>query len=174
MRVNVGAGRYALPGYYNVDEIDYPGIDLVAHFPPLPFDDDSIEEVWACHMLEHLSRPAAAAFLEDVYRVLIPGGMLGVVVPDTRVIVRHYLDSQHSAMPWEGRYIDVADLDDVCTMFLYSTGQDSPHLWSYDVQTLSRVIQEAGFLLTGEIDRHNDPRLGSGAWYQCGWNALKL
>jgi hypothetical protein len=67
----------------------------------------------------------------------------------------------------------VNDLDAVCGMFLYSPLQTSPHKWSYDLGTLARILEGAGFTIAGEIDRYRDPRIPVGAWYQCGLEAVK-
>lgn len=67
----------------------------------------------------------------------------------------------------------MADLDEVCTLFLYSTAQASPHRWSYDLFTLRRALERAGFVVDAQIDRWRDPRLGTGQWYQMGLDCHK-
>lgn len=172
-RINVGCGDCLIDDYVNIDERD-PSADIIAHVPPLSYQDGMVDEVWACHFLEHLSPSDAAEFLHEAYRVLVPGGELGIVVPDTREIMRRYIDGEKSIVEFpEETFRDMRDLDEIGAMFLYSTAQDSPHLWSYDETTLRRTIEAAGFQITGRIDRYKDPRLGLGAWYQCGWSAVK-
>jgi predicted SAM-dependent methyltransferase len=174
LRLNVGCGAYPLRGFVNIDAADGTAADVLADVPPLPYADASIDEVWACHFFEHLSFEDGAEFLRECYRVLVPGGALGLVVPDTREIMRRWLNGYPGRVEFPaGRHWDNTDLDDVCSMFLYSTAQPSHHLWSYDLTTLRRAIERAGFRVVGEIDRYRDPRLGSGQWYQCGLAAVK-
>ena len=177
VRLNIGCGAYPLPqskGWVNIDNIPYAGVDMVADVPPLPFESESVEEVWACHFLEHLSRGDADDFLMECLRVLVPGGQLGLVVPDTRAIMQAWLDGERKPVEFPaGRYWDTTDLDEVCGIFLYSTAQPSHHFWSYDLGTLTRAVERAGFRVLREIDRYHDPRLGSGQWYQCGVQAMK-
>jgi predicted SAM-dependent methyltransferase len=174
LKLNVGCGAYPLRGYANLDSVPYQGVEVVADVPPLPYDDASLDEVWSCHFLEHLSQEDGAAFLAECYRVLVPGGALGVVVPDTREIMRRWLNGESGRVEFPaGRFWDISNLDDICSMFIYSTIQPSHHLWSYDLMTLSRAVERAGFRVTGEIDREYDPRLGTGQWYQCGISAIK-
>jgi SAM-dependent methyltransferase len=48
----------------------------------IPFTGDAAEAVFSSHLLEHLSDSEAARLLSDISRVLIPGGVLRVVVPE--------------------------------------------------------------------------------------------
>lgn len=173
-RVNVGCGQFPLPDYLNLDADPTTPADWHCQVPPLPFEDGDVEEVWACHFLEHLTPDEAAAFLAECKRVLVPGGKLQIVVPDFYEIARRYVDEMPDQFQYPpGIWRRAADLDDVCEMFVYSTVQDSPHRWCYDQRTLARTLTRAGFKVTGEIDRYRDPRVINPTWYQCGLVAVK-
>lgn len=58
----------------------------------IPFADQTFDGVYHCHVLEHIDRDAAPTFLRECCRVLKPGGVLRVVVPDLEAQARHYLD----------------------------------------------------------------------------------
>jgi len=58
---------------------------------PLPFADGVFSTVYHSHVLEHLPRREAPRFLAECFRVLEPGGIIRVVVPDLEGIVRLYL-----------------------------------------------------------------------------------
>ena len=173
-RLNIGCGEYLLEGYENVDE--NPDLPCSAHYhaPPIPREDGSVDEIWACHVLEHLDYHEGAELLRECYRVLAPGGGIGVVVPDTREIMRQYLAGAPICVeiPTD-HWRNVSDLDEVCVAFLYSPVQTSPHRWSYDRDTLARAMAAVGFRGFKEIDRYRDPRLGSPIWYQCGIQGVK-
>lgn len=57
----------------------------------IPVPDNSAEVIYSSHMLEHLDRTEARQFLREAYRVLCPGGILRLVVPDLRQMVEDYL-----------------------------------------------------------------------------------
>lgn len=57
----------------------------------LPFDDGAFDAVFANHVLEHLSPAQASAFVREVGRVLRPGGVTRIVVPDLEEAARYYL-----------------------------------------------------------------------------------
>lgn len=170
-RLNVGCGAWPLPHWTNLDAASDAIADVYQSVPPLPYADGTLQEIYAGHFLEHLTQDEARAFLAECRRCLTPGGRLGVVVPDTREVVTRYLRGDLDRIEYpQGVFHAVADLDAVCALFLYSTAQDSRHQWSYDLTTLKRLLESAGFVVDAEIDRFRDPRISVGAWYQCGWD----
>lgn len=176
-RLNIGCGDYDLPledGWFNIDNAVGSAANMLTTVPPIPWPNQSIDEVYAGHFLEHLDYDKGQEFLHECYRVLKSGGKLGIVVPDTKEIVRRYLGEMGDyGQTADGRVFRVNDLDDVCAYWLFSTIQPSRHRWAYDLETLERALRQVGFSVTGEIDRHKDPRLGTGQWYQCGLDAVK-
>jgi SAM-dependent methyltransferase len=59
----------------------------------LPFPDESFDAVYGSHVLEHLEPDTAAQLLRECHRVLRPGGIVRIVVPDLEAIARLYLES---------------------------------------------------------------------------------
>lgn len=174
IRLNIGCGDYRLAGWINIDAADDSAADLKFSVPPLPWNDASVAEIYAGHFLEHLSRVEAAIFLDECWRVLVPGGKLGILVPDMREIMRRYVNNEPAPMEFPaGAHRDLRDLDDACEVVIFSTAQPSVHHWAYDDVTLARALRLAGFVVVGEFDRFRDPRVGVGAWYQIGLDAIK-
>jgi len=64
----------------------------------IPFDDASVDAVYHSHLFEHLDRDAVGGFLAEVKRVLKPGGVHRMVVPDLEFEVRRYLDTLEGAL----------------------------------------------------------------------------
>jgi SAM-dependent methyltransferase len=58
----------------------------------IPFDAGSVDVVYHSHVLEHLDRLIARGFLEETLRVLKPGGLCRIVVPDFEFSCRAYID----------------------------------------------------------------------------------
>jgi SAM-dependent methyltransferase len=59
----------------------------------IPFESGSVDAVYHSHVLEHFDRDAAPRFLAEVTRVLKPGGIHRIVVPDLETQCRDYLKS---------------------------------------------------------------------------------
>lgn len=81
MNLNLGAGGQVIPGYTAVDiETGEQHHDL-GRFP-WPVPDGAIGEILASHILEHFNRHIGYTFLCECYRILRPGGVLRLAVPD--------------------------------------------------------------------------------------------
>jgi SAM-dependent methyltransferase len=61
---------------------------------PLPFHDNSIWAIYASHLLEHLYLQEGKRLLKECFRILKPGGILRMVVPDLKAIVMEYMDGK--------------------------------------------------------------------------------
>lgn len=57
----------------------------------IPFPDQTFDAVYHSHVLEHIDRDGAAGFLGECRRVLKPGGIVRIVVPDLETLARRYI-----------------------------------------------------------------------------------
>lgn len=175
-KLNVGSGDYPLPGWANLDANPERNAEIVADATEhlRGCEAGRYDEIYAGHVIEHMAQEDALAFIRECYRVLPPGGKLGIVVPDTREIFRRYVTGAIDSLEQpQGRWWKIADLDTLNAWFIYSTIQDSHHQWMWDKDTLTRAMTDAGFIGLREIDRYRDGRLGSGRWYQTGLDGWK-
>jgi len=80
--LDLGCGMAKRPGAVGVDSIDIKGVVDVVHdlnVFPYPFAESSVDQVWLIFVLEHLDKPFQV--LEEVYRILKPGGKVFIRVP---------------------------------------------------------------------------------------------
>lgn len=75
LRLNIGAGDTVIPGFTPIDR--KTGHEAY----PLDYPDNSVDEVYASHVLEHFGREDVPKVLAEWVRVLKPGGLLRVAVP---------------------------------------------------------------------------------------------
>lgn len=107
-RLHLGCGNIHLPGFCNVDILMTHAVDVVSDISKLDkFADNSIELIYACHVLEHFSHEDAINVLHRWFEVLKPGGELRISVPDIDRIVKIYHENwQHfqtaGNSPWIG------------------------------------------------------------------------
>jgi len=80
MKLNLGCDQWKLEHFVNIDCDISVNPDVVADAARLPFRDDTFDEIYAGHILEHMHDPDLA--LIEWRRVLKPGGVITVTVPD--------------------------------------------------------------------------------------------
>lgn len=68
----------------------------------IPFEDGTVDAVYHSHVLEHIDREAVPGFLREVRRVLRPGGVHRIVVPDLELQARAYLASLEDRVQGRG------------------------------------------------------------------------
>jgi SAM-dependent methyltransferase len=90
MKLNIGCGEQKLDGYIGLDKADY-GQEIVRDLiNGLPFSDNSIEEIYADSVLEHIEMNDDFIFIiNECLRVLIPQGKMYIRCPHWRGQSRH-------------------------------------------------------------------------------------
>lgn len=104
---DIGCGpTKQVPTAIGVDAVAHPGVDIVADLDgPLPFADDSLDHVFAVHVLEHLGD--LLGVMRELHRVLRPGGVLHVLAP-------HWRHVNAVADPTHVRFMDVQTFKYFC------------------------------------------------------------
>ena len=97
--LNLGCGARFHPQWTNLD-LTPSGQNVRAYDcrQPLPFEDESFDVVYHSHLIEHLRREDVIRFLRECCRVLRPGGILRVAIPDLEGIARDYLECLEKAL----------------------------------------------------------------------------
>ena len=97
--LNLGCGQCKRSGWINID-FQSSSPDVLAYDLRLgiPFADATFDIVYHSHVLEHFSRAQGAFFIKECFRVLKPGGLLRVVVPDLENITRAYIAALDTAL----------------------------------------------------------------------------
>ena len=83
LRLDFGCGPHKREGFIGIDKTAFVGVDVVMDVAsePWPWADGSVAEAHASHFLEHLNALQRCHFLNELYRVLVPGGTCLVIVP---------------------------------------------------------------------------------------------
>ena len=81
LRLNLGSGMRSKPGFYNVDLLPLPGVDIVADLndPLDALPDNSVEEIFSRHTLEHVSQ--FLPLLAEMHRISRPEAKIELIVP---------------------------------------------------------------------------------------------
>jgi predicted SAM-dependent methyltransferase len=139
LRIHLGCGRRFIPGYVHVDIADFPHIDHRAAIDELPmFTDAAADLIYCCHAFEYFDRDQGTAVLKEWRRVLRPGGVLRLAVPDFEALCTLYSRTGDIGLvlgPLYGRM----------TIGTGTGAQLIYHRTVYDFASLERMCLEAGF-----------------------------
>ncbi len=149
LSINLGSGGKGLDGWVNVEMRRSVDTALVLDIRrPLPFANGSASRVLAEHVLEHVEfRAEALNLVKEVYRVLEPEGTFRVIVPDCERFLKAYSDGDKEAWQVLGWDMDALS-DDIYTpmhIINHVIQQEGEHLFGYDFETLTWLLQRAGF-----------------------------
>lgn len=166
MKLHLGCGRDVREGYVNLDTVAGPGIDVVANLDdlkatPLPFEDDSVEEILGSHLLEHIDDPLT--LMQELHRIAQPGANAIFNVPygssddawsDPTHTRPYFMDSfGYFSQPfyWRADYGYRGDWQPAYLLLKVGASKcegKSTEEILHDINTLRNVVQEMTAVLT--------------------------
>lgn len=133
MKLHLGCGEKHIEGYVNIDSRKLESVDLVEDISKLQsIKNNTVDLIYASHVLEHFGRHKYMEVLERWYEVLKPGGVIRISVPDFNSVCEHYLENKNLSL---------------LKGFLYG-GQNYPenyHYCAWDFKSLSDDLSSIGF-----------------------------
>jgi predicted SAM-dependent methyltransferase len=173
LKLNIGCGTSGIEGWVNLD--NSPSI-LLSRLPlgrrifrtpdwprdvrradvrkRIPFPDSSVWCIYSSHTFEHFTYEESRTVARECHRVLRPGGVLRVVVPDLGILVRDYLADSADAMAshrFISRLLLTAGLRDI-------VHAGAHHKQIFDARSLVHVLREVGFP-TPEVSTFGSSRI---------------
>ena len=152
--INLGSGPFVVEGLTNIDFFDTEGIDYGADLRyPLKIQDQAVDGVFTEHAIEHLSYEEAGRLLADCHRILKPGGVVRIVVPDVSLFIRSYADDdKYWFATWEQlMFIGSTDAERAKRRLtapieaISFVTQEYGHRSSWDFAMLKGVLERIGF-----------------------------
>ena len=133
IRLNLGGRGTKIPGFSTVDLSPDHDVDYKTDVSDLSmFEDGSVTEIYASHVLEHFPHVRTMSVLREWNRVLKRGGLIHIAVPDFQRAIEVYLRA--GLCPW-------------VTNFLYGD-QGYPlayHYAPFTFSSLAKQLYDAGF-----------------------------
>jgi predicted SAM-dependent methyltransferase len=146
LKLHLACGEKLLDGWLNVDMRLNPVV-LTLRFPEglQKFGENSVRYIYTSHFLEHIEYPnTALEFLRACRRILKPGGVLRIAVPDIEGIIKAYARDDREFFEIQRIYHPPR-----CTTklehLMYALQQDGEHQFGYDFETLQKLLLQAGF-----------------------------
>ena len=91
MKLNLGCWHRHIPGWVHVDLCDMPHIDYRSNIDDLSmFDNGTADIIYCSHAFEYFDREHSEVVLGEWRRVLKPGGILRLAVPDFDKLLQVY------------------------------------------------------------------------------------
>jgi len=144
--LNSGCGSHFVDRFVNLDYQWMPGLDLCWDVRrPLPFSDATMQGIFTEHCLEHLHLEECKAALREFKRILKPGGVIRIVVPDAEMyfeLYSRYKRGEDVRFPYEP---DPHPSTYTPLMLMNTNLLWSEHLYVYDAETFTAVLNELGF-----------------------------
>lgn len=83
LKLDLGCGKKKKEGFIGVDAIPFEGVDLVADLKQgdWPWEDNSVDEVYSRHFVEHLTGRERISFFNELYRVMAAGSSALIITP---------------------------------------------------------------------------------------------
>lgn len=140
--LNLGSGPRGLDSahWVNIDGFRDRNVHFEVDFARgLPFADASLDGVFCEHVIEHFSYEGARRLCAEIARVLKPGGVVRIIVPDAERVVRTYAEDPARLIAYRG--LEGATAMQVVNDFFR---QRYEHQFLFDWETMERMLGEAG------------------------------
>ena len=161
LKINLGSGHWKFDGWVNVDLDHGSEPDVVANLAAdLPFADGVARLMHTEDFIDQLELDQAAAFLNECYRVLAPGGVLRVLTPDMQKLAHLYLnDPARLETLWKNFVHVPLSLDTPGELFPPGM-RFAGHTFMYDGETFRKLAAACGFdARRVEYQQSEDPEL---------------
>jgi len=160
--INLGSGDQRI--YYdngkpftNVDKYDETA-DVMADICELPFPDNSIEEIRAYQVVEHIPYNKTEQMFEEMYRVLKPGGRAWIECPDLMYAAKAIVETGDIDQIWlqhiYGQYHRPWDVERYGESAIEHPG--SKHFTGFTMKKMKRICEPLGFTVTEPETKYMD------------------
>ena len=153
--LHLGCGPVHLAGWVNIDIDRSVGPDLRLDLRyGLPGPPRTATFIYSEHVLEHLSLDSGRRLLADCHRILAPGGVVRLAMPDLGDLVDHYRGHWRDQV-WLSDPV-YSHIDSPAYMLNYAM-RAWGHQHVYDREELHLRLREAGFLAVEDRARGESP-----------------
>ena len=136
MKLNIG-GKEKKEGWHVLNIQKKDGADFIGDISDLSqFKDDSIEEIYASHVFEHINQKNINKTLLGINRILKKNGKFYIAVPDMDILCKMFIDKTNTPQ------IKIHALK---MIFGGQTDEYDFHYFGYNFDLLSNLLKKNGF-----------------------------
>jgi predicted SAM-dependent methyltransferase len=144
IKLELGSGaKKGTNGWTTVDEVASDIRWDLRH--GIPLSNNSVEKIYASHLLEHIPYEQLILFLNECRRVLKIEGELSVCVPNFKFYVDAYIEGklfEERETWWQPGLIDTGSAIDQLNYVAYMNDQ---HKYMFDEESLINTLKKSGF-----------------------------
>lgn len=132
-RLYLGCGNKYIKNFVNIDIMKDSKADIISDVRTLnEFDNNTIDLIYSCHMIEHVSRHEYKDVLKRWYDIIKPGGKIRLALPDLFALSKYYVEK--------------GNIDEVrgC-MFGGQKNNYDYHYFGHDFFSLKKDLEDIGF-----------------------------
>ena len=149
-RINLCCGIQKVPGYLGIDFGGQVDLKLDLEKNNLPFNNDSLEAVTCISAINYFTRARGQEIVNEVFRVLQPGGVARFGVQDLESIARRYVEKDvdffFQKLPDGRERFEGSTLGDKFAAWFYGYAiKGIPCRYFYDYDALAYLFKAAGF-----------------------------
>lgn len=114
----------------------------------LPIAENSCRGAYCSHVLEHLSKNDCIEALKNTYKMLEPGGLFRLVMPDLEFLAKRYVnsnDADAASLFLREALLGVECRRNSFKQLILDRFGNSRHLWLWDYKSIERALKDAGF-----------------------------
>ena len=159
IKLELGSGRKL--GAHGWTTIDLRGADISFNIMKgIPLPDASVSYIYSSHFLEHIPRREQLKLLRECLRVLKPGAIFSVSVPDAGRYIKYYLTQDYESITQHQAYeparVNTGSLMDGLNYVAYMDGH---HKYMFDRENLINSLKQVPFseVALREFDPTIDP-----------------
>ena len=144
MKLHIG-GWEAKEGWKILNIQKRDNVDFVGDISDLSqFKDNSISEVYASHVFEHVKYIDVKKTLSGIYRILTSGGKFYISVPNMNVLFRQFLEKKNQTK---------TKIKIMRMIFGGQTDEYDFHYFGWDFELLSGLLKNVGFEEIEKVDK---------------------
>lgn len=144
IRLEIGCGKKPRAGFRTCDIRDLPEVDYVCAADDLPFENNTVDEIYSRHVVEHFTLKEFLKVLQEWNRVLKVGGSVYIICPNLLWHLKQILEGSH-----ESFYEKTSGKNDrywgFGSLFGWQQDQYDVHKFGYYYQLLADILSEFGF-----------------------------
>ena len=121
-------------GWIHIDGGDYDHLDY-KDITKLEFKDNTVDLIYASHVIEYFNREEVIPLLQEWHRVLKPNGVLRIAVPDIHQMAHLYILAGYNLEEFLGPLYGKMDMGN----------EKIYHKTTYDKKSLTNILNNIGF-----------------------------